>query len=133
MSLVALNEVLVVAAGGALGAVLRYQLAGWVERAIKGSGFPGGTLAVNALGCLALGVLLGLAEHRWQLSHERRLFLVIGILGSLTTFSTFGFETVELLREGKHGFALASVAANLVLGIGGAAAGFFLAARVGAS
>jgi len=111
------KEILTVAAGGSVGAVARYLLAGGVERALRGSGFPGGTLVVNVVGCLALGALLGLTEERLELSHQARLFLTIGILGSFTTFSTFGYEAVELLRDGRVALAAAAVGGNVVLGL----------------
>lgn len=112
-----IKELLTVAAGGSVGAVSRYLLAGAVERTFKGSGFPLGTFSVNVLGCLLIGILLGLAEARLELSHQARLFLAIGLLGSLTTFSTFGYETLELLRHGRTGAALLTVAGNLVVGL----------------
>jgi CrcB protein len=105
-----------VALGGAVGALARYLLSGWVQNRAD-TAFPAGTLVVNVLGCLALGALLALAETRGALGAETRAFLAIGILGSFTTFSTFGWETVELARTGRADLALANIAASLAVGL----------------
>jgi CrcB protein len=109
-------RIAVVAAGGALGAVARYLISGWVQNRAD-TPFPAGTLAVNVIGCLVLGALLALAETRQVLGAETRAFLALGVLGSFTTFSTFGWETVELARNGRTDLALANVAASLVVGL----------------
>lgn len=123
-------KILIVALGGALGAVARYGLSGLIHRHFKG-GFPVGTLAVNAVGCLAIGGLLYLVEDRSMLGPRTRLFLAIGILGSFTTFSSFGYETMELLREGAFGMALVNVAGNVILGLGAVWLGRILLKAVG--
>lgn len=105
---------------------MRYLVSGWVHR-LAGPAFPWGTLAVNAGGCFALGVLMGLVEARGAVGAEWRLFLGIGALGSLTTFSTFGYETVELVRRSELGLAAGSVAGNLVIGVAAVVAGNALA------
>ena len=79
--------------------------------------FPWGTLAVNVLGCLLIGAILGWASTRENVSETTRLFLVTGILGSLTTFSTFGNETIELFRQGATGPAIGNIAMNVVVGL----------------
>lgn len=106
---------LAIGLGGFVGAILRYLLSEWVH-VHTDSRFPAGTLAVNALGCLAIGVLMTLALEREALGERERLFLVTGLLGSFTTFSTFGFETLVLMREDQMRLALFSVVGNLVLG-----------------
>ena len=93
------------------------------ELGLAGPGFPLGTWAVNVAGCLGLGALMGLADTRLGFTPEARLFLGIGVLGSLTTFSTFGYETIELLRASQLGLALANVAGNLLVGCGAVVAG----------
>ena len=108
----------------------RYGISGWVHRRVEGP-FPAGTLAVNVVGCLAIGVLMHLVEDRQLLAPATRLFLMVGILGALTTFSTFGYETVELLRDGETRLAVASMAANVILGIGAVLAGRALVQAVG--
>ncbi len=113
---------LLIAAGGAVGALLRYA----VHRALQsptGLGFPIGTLVVNVLGCALIGVAAA-----WLASPtarpEARLLVITGLLGGFTTFSTFGLETIELLRGGRTGVALLYVAASNTLGIGAVWLGF---------
>lgn len=112
-----MRELVVVGLGGFCGAIARYLLSGWVHR-WSGATWPLGTWVVNVTGCLALGVLMGLADTRLPLSAEARIFLGIGVLGSFTTFSTFGYETLELLRGSQLGLALGNVMAHLVMGCG---------------
>ena len=99
-----------------MGAVARYLISGWVQNRAE-TPFPAGTLAVNVAGCLAIGALLAIAETREALGAETRAFLAIGILGSFTTFSTFGWETVELARTGRTDLAFANIAASLAIGL----------------
>lgn len=89
-----------VALGGALGAVARYLLAVRLY-GMLGIGFPYGTLGVNVLGCLLLGLVLGLVEERGAFTPETRSFLTIGFLGGMTTFSTFIYEGWEFSRDGE--------------------------------
>ncbi len=119
-----LGQLLAVGCGGFIGAVARYALSGLVHHYYRGS-FALGTLVVNVLGCFAVGVLMALTLDRQHLPPSTRLFLVTGILGSLTTFSTFGYETVEHLNDGDYRLAFGNAAANLVLGIGATALGAF--------
>lgn len=109
-------QVLAVGLGGFVGAIARYAISSFLQQKL-GRGFPFGTLAVNTIGCLAIGVILGLVAERPSFSNSTRLFLVTGILGSLTTFSTFGYETVELFRKGETTAAAGNVAANVCLGV----------------
>ena len=119
--------ILAIAAGGALGAVLRYLLSGWVHE-LAGARFPWGTLAVNALGSFFLGlVMAGLLEHAVTGS-VARAFWTIGVLGAFTTFSTFSYETLTLLSIGDWRAGIANVGANLALGL----AAVLLGLRVGA-
>lgn len=115
-------RMLLVAAAGSIGVALRYALGLAFGRA----GFPWVTLAVNVLGSLLLGVLLGLTVGR-----EPRppvvAILGTGLLGGFTTFSTFSVEAAQLLRDGRAGAALGYVLASVLAGIGAAAAGFVLA------
>ena len=110
-------RVLLVGSGGFVGSVLRYWLSGLAQSAARDSLFPWGTLAVNLLGCLAIGVLAQLAEARGAFTAETRLLLFTGLLGGFTTFSAFGNETLNLLRDAERALAAANVAAHLVLGL----------------
>jgi CrcB protein len=103
---------LLVALGGMLGAVARYGLGGWISNATEG-GFPYGTLAVNLIGSFVLGFFLTLAIDRFSWSPELRIFFTVGVLGAFTTFSTFSYETVELLREGVYAVAAINMGASL--------------------
>ncbi len=116
-----MTAALLVAAGGALGALLRWGCVSLAARAF-GGGFPFGTLAVNALGCLAAGVVAGALEPRAG-SPQLRAFVAVGLLGGFTTFSAFSVETVTLLREGRSATALGYVALSLAFGLGGVALG----------
>lgn len=109
--------------GGLIGALLRYSLGGALNRIRVGASFPYETLAINVAGCLAIGALAGLAESRGVLGPSTRAFLFIGLLGGFTTFSTFGYETFQLLRDGQVGIALTSVLLQTTLGIGAVWAG----------
>jgi CrcB protein len=122
-----LRELLVIGFGGFCGAIARYTLSGWVHRWV-GSTFPWGTLTVNIAGCFTLGALMALVEGRLPMDSDVRLFLAIGVLGSLTTFSTFSYETVELLRRSEAGLALASAGGHLLLGLGAVVLGHVLGA-----
>jgi fluoride exporter len=121
-----MNHYLAVALGGCLGSVARYWLSGFVQRHATGD-FPYGILTVNAIGCLLIGLIVGLVEYRQFFSPEMRVFLTIGILGGFTTFSTFGYETFALLRDKQHLLAFGNIAANVVIGLAAVAVGWFLA------
>jgi CrcB protein len=114
-----------VAAGGALGAVLRYAVSGWSYRIFPGV-FPWGTLAVNLLGSLVIGILWGLFEDA-MVSQSARLFLLPGILGAFTTFSTFSLESFHLIRDGEYGFVAWNIVLSVVLGIALVFTGYFSA------
>lgn len=89
--------------------------------------FPAGTLAVNLLGCLAIGLVAALVEERGALDPAARVFLLVGVLGGFTTFSTFGYETVALVRDGNLLLAGGNVAASLAAGLAGVWAGIVVA------
>jgi CrcB protein len=112
-----MTGIILVGVGSFLGGILRYGLSLWVHRVLDNPWFPYGTLAVNVLGCLIIGLLAGLAETRAALSSQVRLFLFVGILGGFTTFSSFALETFSLARDTQNAAALANVGAQLVLGL----------------
>ncbi len=111
--------------GGALGSVLRYFLQGFVQTAYPGV-FPVGTLAVNLAGSALIGFLAGLFESA-PVSANLRLFLVVGILGGFTTFSSFNLENLNLIRAGQGRLAVLYIVSSNVLGIGLAFGGYLLA------
>jgi CrcB protein len=119
-------QFLVVGAGGFCGAVARVAVAGAVQRWAPASQFPYGTLAVNVVGCLAIGVVAGVAEVHGLLGPRARLFLVLGFLGSFTTFSTFGHETMMLALEARPLAAAANVALQVVAGLAACWLGYAL-------
>ncbi len=123
-------KLLLVGAGGFLGSVLRYLASGAVQSAARYVHFPWGTLAVNAAGCLLIGLLTGLAETRGLFSLEQRLFLITGFLGGFTTFSAFGYETYFLVRVGETALAALNVCGQIVLGLAAVWAGHLLARLV---
>jgi CrcB protein len=118
-----MEKVLLVGLGGGLGSILRYGLGGLIGRMKAGWTFPLETLLINVVGCLVIGLLSGLSESRGVFSGTTRAFLFIGLLGGFTTFSTFGYETFQLMRDGQWSVAGTSVTLQLVLGIGGVWAG----------
>lgn len=114
-----MGKVLLVGLGGALGSALRYGLGGLIGRLKAGWTFPLETLLINVSGCLAIGLLAGLGEARGVFSPAARAFLFVGVLGGYTTFSTFGYESFQLLRDGQWQAAILSTSLQVVLGIGG--------------
>jgi CrcB protein len=118
-----MTRLVLVAVGGALGSMARYALSGAVQRSF----FPTGTLAVNVLGCLVIGFIGGLAARPAGLAPNVRLFLATGLCGGFTTYSAFGFETLQLLGDGQLWQAGANVALQLVGGIGAAWVGLVAA------
>jgi CrcB protein len=102
-------NLLFVGAGGFFGSISRYLISGWVQNALPYSRFPYGTLTVNFFGCLFIGLFAGMAESRNLFGPEARLFLFIGFLGGFTTFSTFGHETMALLRGAEMLKAFANI------------------------
>ena len=122
-----MTNILAIAAGGALGALLRY----WASIAVHarlGAGFPYGTLAVNVLGSLIMGFLYVWMIERMAAGPAMRAFMLIGVLGAFTTFSTFSMETLNLLESGQAGRALLNVVVSVLVCVAAAAVGV-LAAR----
>jgi CrcB protein len=117
-----------VGVGGFIGSVLRYLLSGLVQE--WRDDFPVGTLAVNVVGCLFIGLISQLAEARGAFPPEARAFLVIGVLGGFTTFSSFGNETMNLWRDGESFLGFLNIASQLVLGLGAVWLGRLLAEKI---
>lgn len=117
--------VFAVAVGGALGSVARYLVVGHMTR-LFGVTFPWGTLMVNVVGGLTIGLLAEAMALKWSATQDMRLFLITGILGGFTTFSAFSLEVAVLAERGALGVAFAYIVASVVLSVGGVLAGLAL-------
>jgi CrcB protein len=122
---------LVLLVGGATGALLRYLVTVGSDRYL-GESFPWGTLLVNLAGCFAIGYAWALFE-RTPFGPELRLFLFTGVLGAFTTFSTYGLESIELMRSGRVELGLLNMGLNNLLGLALVMAGFWLAQWISGS
>jgi CrcB protein len=120
----------IIGAGGFSGAVLRYLVSGWVQYRSGSIVFPFGTLAVNLIGCFFIGLLSFLVESRSMFSPETRSFILIGLLGAFTTFSTFGNETLGLIRDNRVDLALVNVGVQVFFGVGMVWIGRIVAAAI---
>jgi len=112
--------------GGGLGALARYSVNGWALRQFPGFA-PSATLIVNVAGCLLIGVTMAMLRERPSHARELQSLIVTGFLGGLTTFSAFGYQTVELMSGQQFGRAALNVLANLLLGCGAVWVGLQLA------
>lgn len=112
-----LRALLLVGLGGFVGSVGRYLISGWVHRLLPYAAFPWGTLTVNVSGCFLIGLFSGLADSRQLWGPDLRLFVMLGVLGGFTTFSSFAYETLALTRDADLLRALANVALQVVLGL----------------
>ena len=119
-------HLLLIGIGGALGAIARYALAGLVHR-FTSPFFPYGTVAVNLVGCLCFGLIVGLADERFVIGPTGRAFVLIGLIGGFTTFSSYTFETFELLRAGDVARAMANAGGQVIGGLIALWAGYSLA------
>lgn len=120
---------LLVGAGGMLGAMARYGLCGWISGATEGR-FPYGTLIVNMIGSFMIGFFLFLALERFTWNPELRIFIAFGILGGFTTFSTFSYETAQLMRDGVYLLAAINVFASIFVCLAATFAGMILAYKI---
>ncbi len=115
---------LLVFLGAGLGGVCRFLMSTSLQKWMSSSGnfgmtavFPIGTFCVNMLGCFIIGMVAQLAETRAVLQGDTRLFLTVGILGGFTTFSSFGYETVSLVKDGEIVLAMSNACGQLILGL----------------
>ena len=123
-------NLLLVAGGGAAGAVARYLLGGWTLRTL-GPGWPHGTFAANLVGGLLMGVLVGWLAHRGGADQERlRVLLGVGVLGGFTTFSAFSLESARMLETRAYGEAGLYILMSVAFSIGALFAGLMLTRRV---
>ncbi len=112
-----MHPIVLVGVGGFIGAVLRYLMSGFVQNLTQSISFPYGTFAVNIIGCFFMGVFYHLLESQAGLTTEMRLFLMVGLLGSFTTYSTFSHETLNLLQDHGLSLALINIGTHIILGI----------------
>lgn len=120
-----MNLIFAIAAGGASGALLRYWISS-ATHAVLGRGFPYGTLAVNLLGCLLMGFLTIWLLERTSAGPAMRAFLLIGLLGAFTTFSTFTIETMTLIESGQVIKAVMNILLSVVLCVSATAFGLLI-------
>jgi len=109
-------RILLLIAFGATGTLARYGLDGWIQYRV-GARFPAGTLAINLIGCLLLGVIGEFSLNHISVPPDWRIGLTIGLMGGFTTFSTFGWDTVRMLNDGEWIKAVVYVAASVLGGI----------------
>ena len=124
-----MRELLAVAAGGAAGAVGRY-LVYILAAAVLGHGFPFGTLAVNIVGSFIMGILIEGMALAWSISETQRLFLVVGVLGAFTTFSTFSLDVAVLHERGQPILVMTYVLTSVIGSVGALFAGLALMRRL---
>lgn len=124
-----MSRFLLICFGGAIGSGARYLTASWAA-ALLGAGFPWGTMVVNVSGSFLIGVVMHLGTSTDLLSEDVRLFLASGLLGGFTTYSSFNWETMQLIRTGHWGSAFANAAGTFVLCLGAGFAGIVVARMV---
>jgi CrcB protein len=110
-----MQKFIAIALGGSVGALLRYSVSGFAHKYL-GAVFPWGTLTVNLAGCFVIGLLWELFDY-YIVPGNMRIFLLTGILGAFTTFSTFGLETINLLRDGESRLAFYNIVFSVVFGL----------------
>jgi CrcB protein len=120
-----METVLAIAAGGALGSVLRHFLNGAIGGP-AGTGFPWGIFIINILGSFVMGVLVSFFAHFWEPRQSIRAFLTVGILGGFTTFSTFSLDAVMLLERGSYGASAVYISGSVGISLAGLVAGQML-------
>lgn len=119
-------DLAIIALGGGIGSVSRYLVTIWAAERF-GSAFPYGTLLVNVAGSFIIGLFMTLFLERIELDPQWRLFIAVGFLGGLTTFSSFSYETLRLVQEGAMSQAFANASSNVFLCLVSTWAGFFCA------
>jgi len=124
-----LIKIFAIASGGAIGALLRYMISNGTHM-LLGRGFPYGTLAVNVIGCLGMGLLYVVFLERLSMSPEWRAAMQIGLLGALTTFSTFSMETLLLLENGETQKAVLNILLSVLLCLAATWAGMLMGRQI---
>ena len=119
-------DLVVVAIGGAIGSVSRYMIGNFITKNYHGS-FPIGTFAINILGCFLMGIFMSSLIQREVVDTTWRLFLCVGLLGGFTTFSSFGYEAITMLTQGKTMMAGMYAGCSVVAGLFSAITGMMVA------
>lgn len=122
-------KIFAIASGGAIGALLRYAISNGTHM-LLGRAFPYGTLAVNVIGCMGMGLLYVLFLERLSMSPEWRAAMQIGLLGALTTFSTFSIETLLLLENGETQKAVLNILLSVLLCLAATWAGMLMGRQI---
>jgi len=120
-----MKEIVLIFIGGGIGSVLRYMMGKWIN-AFHAQQFPWGTLGVNVLACLLMGLLIGIADHKHLMSPSARLFWTVGFCGGFSTFSAFSSEAITLMQGAFHFSLLLYILASLVLCVGATYAGLWI-------
>lgn len=119
------TNILIVGLGGGAGSILRYLCQKWINESYQHN-FPLATFLVNVFGCLLIGIFYALGEKGNILSPQTRLLLITGLCGGFTTFSTFAFENMNLLRTGDNFYFFLYAIGSVVLGIAAVYVGSFI-------
>lgn len=122
---IALNQLMLIAAGGAIGAVFRFVMSNGIH-SFMSRDFPYGTLTVNVIGSFVMGISYVMLIERLNISPEWRAFIIVGLLGAFTTFSTFSIETLVLIENGEISKALLNVLLSVLLCVMGSWIGLIL-------
>jgi CrcB protein len=117
---------LLIAIGGAVGSTLRYLMSSLVLR-LSGSMFPVGTFTVNVLGCIVFGIIVGAADERVAVAPGLRAFLLVGMLGGFTTFSSYAYESFALMRDAQFAAAAVNLVGQVLAGLVGLWIGYVAA------
>ena len=125
-----MSEYLLVGIGAAGGGMMRYWLAGVVQRLFSLS-FPYGTLSVNMVGGFLIGIIMYFFDYNNLLSPEVRILLTIGFCGGLTTFSSFSLETMNMILESEYFYATINILLNVVFSLGATLAGLYVSKLIG--
>ncbi|RDI46522.1 fluoride efflux transporter CrcB [Aquicella lusitana] len=121
-----MQNLLIAGLGGFIGTMMRYLLNNAIYKILNYPLYPYGTMTINITGCFFIGLIASLAESRITLTPEVRTFIQIGILGGFTTFSTFGYETFTLMRDGQFILCVTNILTQVLLGLVGVWLGYQL-------
>ena len=124
-----MKDLILVFLGGGLGSIIRFSLGKWVN-ALHNHHFPWGTLVVNIVACLILGLVIGLADHKQIISPTARLFWTVGFCGGFSTFSTFSNETLYLLQSGLTLSLVLYISLSLLLCVAATFGGLYLGENI---